>query len=32
MNIELKSLIEKDCYRYFGEEKRPLFYKSRIFT
>lgn len=25
MNIELKSLIEKDCYRYFGEEKRPLF-------
>lgn len=32
MDVELKSLIEKDCYRYFGEEKRPLFYKRRIFT
>ena len=29
MNSELKGIIESDCYRYYGESKRPFLYKKR---
>ena len=29
MNKELKRIIESDCFRYYGNEKRPFLYKTR---